>query len=774
MRNINELTKELAKAGKVEKLIILVEIMKLCYEGRNRDIFTYFDMFLFAIKEYLSFDPKPDEAIRNNITAAFSYAFDFIRCSNDFAGFDKYYPAFFQVEEYITDEVGLAQIYQAFGYFHWIKQEMEKSIEYLTKSLELINRSGKIDEIPGRYTNLGYLYEFRGDFDRAEMYYREGLSFAKKHNSTESMKLAYAAIGRINIALSNLKKAEHYLKEALALYDKDSQESDKIAVIANLALLYYQTAEYKEALELCLGVKTEELKNRDPRLYYSILDYIALCYIELKEYEKAKTFLFDGLEFAEKIGAKDQIVGSYVLLGRALEGSGEIDKALDCYEKAYRDNKEYYRYGQTIHSSIANIYRKKGKLKKAISHFKKAGYIYKKQKLYERLAKVYRVIALCYEELGDFSKALEAWKECWKQNQKHKEELAKKEEERQKEELIDCGPAKQIIFKETNTFISRELSQKIGAAIIGNSPVILAVIEQALLAAKNDSVSILLQGESGVGKELIARLIHYAGNRASYPFIDVNSASCIPGLAESALFGHNKGAFTGAASSHYGYFQAADKGTLFFDEIGDMPMEIQSKLLRVLETKSFKPVGDNNPVRVDFRLISATHHDLSDRIADNLFRFDLLNRINTIEILIPPLRERKEDIPLLIDYYANMISLRVEKKRPNFSNTALNILCDYDYPGNVRELYNLMERIILFAKSNLISADDIHLNKESEITQTFADKPQTLNLAENEAVLIKRALKEANNVKSDAARLLGISPYALLRRLKKGDIDINE
>lgn len=765
--SISELRKRLDSAGKFEQLTILNDIMKLCYQNRDKEIFTYFDQYLALLKEYLAFDDKPNRMIRDNITEVFGIAFDFIRNSNDFPGFNKYYPFYAQVKEFLTDAVSLAKLFQIFGYFHWVRQDMQKSMEYLSRSLELITESGNIDEIPGRYTNLGYLFEFRGDFAKAEYYYREGMNFARKHNLLEAMKLAYAAIGRLYMALCDYEKAERYLKDAISLFDNDSQPPAKIAIICNLALVYYQTKEFKEALNIYTGLKTDQLKQADPKLYHSVLEYMALCHNELGDFDKAREYLTAVLDFAHIVGAKDHIVNSSFLLGSNYERAGKLDKALEHYRDASRLVTESNRYHQLIYWNMGNVLRKKRDYIPAIDHYIRAVEILKNQKLYEKAAVVSREISRCYEALKQPDKALKYLQEGWKWKEKNEKEVIKREREKRKETIVDTGNKRHLLFSDSDSLISRELTLKIGAPIIGRTPAIKTVVEQALLTAKNDNVNLLLKGESGTGKELIARLIHYAGNRANYPFVDVNSASFSSGLADSTLFGHEKGAFTGATSKHYGYIQAANNGTLFLDEVGDMPLDIQSKLLRVLETKSFKPVGSDKKVKVDFRLICATNHDLQQAVKKNKFRLDLYNRINTIELVIPPLRERREDIPLIMNYYIDSIAQRSGIKRPQLSSEVIDRIYHFDFPGNVRELLNILERLVLFSGKAVIGIDDLILDDNSKLPDVKRPACESLNLADNEKALIKEALKRTDNVKKEAANLLGITTYSLLRRLKK-------
>lgn len=379
------------------------------------------------------------------------------------------------------------------------------------------------------------------------------------------------------------------------------------------------------------------------------------------------------------------------------------------------------------------------------------------------------LLAECYEKIGKFKKAYETLKSFEKAREKS-EHQKNETDELENTKVISAGRSKQYIFKDSNSLISREMSKRIDSQLIGKSDVMRKVVQQAFLASSNSVSSVLIQGESGTGKEFIARLIHYASDRYKNPFISVNSAAITSSLVQSSLFGHRKGAFTGATSNHIGYFEAANHGTIFLDEISEMPLDIQAQILRVLEEKMIKPLGNQRKKSVDFRLISATNRDIYKMAKNNQFRFDLMNRIDTLKIKIPPLRERKEDIPLLIDYFSETISLRLKRVRPRISTKAINTLCEYEYPGNVRELINILEKLILFCEKNSIDQTDLYFIDSPNVEELKGKKFTTLNLKANERQIIKQAMLKTNYVQTEAAKLLGISPSALCRRLKKLNI----
>ena len=294
---------------------------------------------------------------------------------------------------------------------------------------------------------------------------------------------------------------------------------------------------------------------------------------------------------------------------------------------------------------------------------------------------------------------------------------------------------------------------------------VLATVER--VAPTNSTV--LLGGESGVGKDLIARAIHEKSRRASGPFLKINSTAIPENLLESELFGFEKGAFTGAAASKPGKFELADRGTLFLDEIGDVPPVTQVKLLRVLQEREFERLGGTKTIKVDVRLIAATNRDLRAALEEGTFREDLYYRLNVVPIDIAPLRERKEDIPELANLFITRFAGDSGKPVESISPEAMKILVNYHWPGNVRELQNVIERGCALAKGSVLDVADIHLDirpaKVSNGGTGFLPDGMTLEQWEDE--MVQEALRRANGNKSQAARLLGLSRNALRYRLSK-------
>jgi len=303
--------------------------------------------------------------------------------------------------------------------------------------------------------------------------------------------------------------------------------------------------------------------------------------------------------------------------------------------------------------------------------------------------------------------------------------------------------------------------------LIGKSSAMLAVSKEIALSAQS-SASVLITGESGTGKELVAKLIHDHSERAPQPFIAVNCAAIVDNLLESELFGHEKGSFTGATQRKPGKFELAENGTLFLDEIGELALPLQAKLLRTLQEQTIEPVGATSTKPINVRVIAATNRDLFQMSRDKLFREDLIYRLNVINIQIPPLRKRKEDIPLLAKALLEKAGLQLNKPAAQLSNDALLKLMAYDWPGNVRELGNIMTQALLHTRSNRITADNLLLgNIENSPDEQPAAEVELLTLEEVEARHIQQVLNHTNGHKTNSCKILAISRPALDRKIEK-------
>ena len=320
-----------------------------------------------------------------------------------------------------------------------------------------------------------------------------------------------------------------------------------------------------------------------------------------------------------------------------------------------------------------------------------------------------------------------------------------------------------------NLFLKGELKHlSCGEVVIGKSPEMQQIFDLAAKVADTDS-SVLITGESGTGKEVVARLIHFRSLRASAPFVTVNCSAIPENLLESELFGHKKGAFTGALYTKRGSFELANGGTFFLDEIGDMRLDMQPKILRVLEERKVKKVGSEEEIFVDVRVIAATNKELGDEIKAGRFREDLYYRLNIIQIGIPPLREHKGDIPILAGNFLKLFSMEMKKPVGELSDEAVSLILSYDWPGNVRELKNAVERAVLFASPGEVirtSHFPPHLRVPT-IQPLTATSKGFKTLRQLELTYIKEVLDACDGNRSKASEILGVAPSTIWRKLQE-------
>ena len=345
-------------------------------------------------------------------------------------------------------------------------------------------------------------------------------------------------------------------------------------------------------------------------------------------------------------------------------------------------------------------------------------------------------------------------------------------QDRQGDELVHYT----TVFKKITDVLNKVDSRQLFPNIVGESVAIRGVLKQIIKVAPTNSTALIL-GESGTGKELIATSIFEHSKRSDKPFVKINCAAMPEELLESELFGHEKGAFTGAVSRKSGKFEVANKGTIFLDEIGDMPLKLQSKILRVLQEKEFDRVGGTKPINVDVRFIAATNKNLENMVKEGRFREDLYFRLNVFTVFLPPLKERKEDIPLIVERF-----LKDAPTKLGVNSAALQLLIGYNWPGNIRELQNTIERATVMTDSGEIETqhlpDRVNMGFTGGILKPSEEGGNSASIDEQikeiEKGIIIEALKKTNGVQIKAAEMLGINQRSLWHRVKKYAIDVKE
>jgi DNA-binding NtrC family response regulator len=341
--------------------------------------------------------------------------------------------------------------------------------------------------------------------------------------------------------------------------------------------------------------------------------------------------------------------------------------------------------------------------------------------------------------------------------------------------------ADKVRLEDENLFLRERTEAETAVhGIIGNSPGIQNVLRM-VSRLKDTRTPVLISGESGTGKELVARALHFRGNLASRPFVAVDCGSLVPTLIESELFGYEKGAFTGALRSKQGLLQSANTGTIFLDEVGELPLEMQAKILRFLQEKEVRPVGSNEKVKVDVRIMAATNRDLEAEYKKGTFRKDLFFRLNVVTIVLPPLRERRSDIPILANWF---LDHHAPGRGIQISGAAMKSLLAYDWPGNVRELENCLERAVALTDQRMLELDDLpatiaHFDLQAsgepaDLQEFSALAPSTTDLEDLERATIARVFSQVHGDKARAGKMLGISRATLYRKLKRYNIGLHD
>ena len=770
MDDLSTLDRKLKKAGKLESIMLSRQILELRFKDKDPEIMQSFDKALGIVKECLEFDPQPPKDLCDNIAGIFFFVFQAMRFYLGGRSFSRVFQEFSHLETFLSTSDFLPQVYADLSYIFWLKHDLNSSLQYGKKSLEYADKLCDEKLLPGRYTNIGFIYEEQGDYSNAEKYYNKGMIWGLQHNSANMICLAYCGFGRLNLKKSNFKTAIHFFLEALKYFDDDKCD-DYISVCSNLGIAYGRIGDYSESLKYFERFITNETRQKNADIYYSLLLNAAHSYMYEGSYNKAEKYLSEVHEFGERVKSSNLIAAALINLGKLASIQNNWEKSIQYYLKS----KQYLVMSENMIEDIASdiglgdnylCISKNDKAKRYLSNaYEKAHKLELKNEIRHCVEK----LAIIHEDEGDYVKALSFYKLFKDYELQIKDEQYNLDLRSIKESCIkDTRYSNTTIFIYDHSLISKELSALVKGPLIGYTRAMQGVVSRALVAAETNYAPVLLTGESGTGKEIIARIIHYQSSRKKSPFITVNSVAFSSSLVESAFFGSEKGAYTGSIDRKTGYFEAVQKGTLFLDEIGDMSLPMQAKLLRVLEEHVIHRIGSTKDISLDFRLISATNRDLYQKTEQNCFRFDLLNRINTLEIFIPPLRERKEDIPLLTDYFITIFSQQKDSTKPIIAKESLELLLNYQYPGNVRELRNILQRSILLCNKSVLEPEDIVFGNPS--SQQFISPNNSIvsyDLAECERITIGRAMQKANNVQAKAAELLGISPYSLSRKLKK-------
>jgi transcriptional regulator with GAF, ATPase, and Fis domain len=755
--------------SKGEQLNFHYQALHSCIKQKETTFFPHFNAIIELVAQYLDFDPILPPSVATLLTQSYYEVFHAMRHYAGGRFFQDVYGHYLHHLAHLQNDETCARIAADLSFIFWMLKDLNQALKQGKRSAQLLEKCGNTTVLPGRYSNIGYIYECSGDLEHAMQFYQLGMQYGLRIQSDQVITLANCGFGRIALTRGQFKQAIHYFLEAQKRIT-DKQSDDYLSVCNNLGTAYGSMNMHQQALECFEPFITDQLAQDNPDAYISFAMNAANSYQALHQLDAAHTSLQQALRCASPLQNPGDLAGIMNNLGNLMREKKEYSTALQWFTQAHKLAAEAYDMRQEL-ITLQGIAASQIALQNypaALQALDVADPIANEANLLLEQARNHELRSKALEAQGLVTEAFAHYKQFKDLEMQIKNEAYNREIEAIKQAHKQPLPSPQRLSAYSGaSLISQELQKRVSMPLIGCSSAMQDVVRQALLVAENDAVPVLITGESGCGKEAIARIIHYAGLRHEAPFVPVNSAAFAATLVESAFFGSEKGAYTGASSQKLGYFETANGGTLFLDEIGDMPLKMQSKFLRVIEEQVLHRIGSTRDVAVDFRLISATNKDLANMALSNAFRFDLLNRIHVMEIHLPPLRERQEDIPLLVDYYLQALSSSQGRATPIITKEAMDILASYPYPGNIRELKNIMQRSLLLCRDTVLDAESISLPQQPCTTcQDHPDLP-TLNLSECEEWVINRAMELSGNVQKKAAQLLGITPFTLSRKLKR-------
>jgi transcriptional regulator with PAS, ATPase and Fis domain len=630
-------------------------------------------------------------------------------------------------EKIIRDKEDLleikAQIYRKLGIYYGIYSDYFHSLEYHRLSLNCFRELHDLYGLFKEYISFGLSYLQMGEFDHAEFFFNKARAIIEDAKTDEMEMLYYARQGMIEMVRGNLEKSLQYFLSDYKLSLKLGEPASIGYPLRNIGKVYFQMGDIKKAKEYFIESMEKFKKVKDKINYYLTLSEYSKVILKEKDIQKISEIEKEIQKIIREIEGIQSLniiaQGLIILCGFSIFKGDQKDKELlnkirECLLKEERKD----RLSDALYF-LGCLYKERGDTKSAMKLLKEA-YLIAREIGRENFARG------ILQEIGKIST----------------------------DEVINISY--KLLMPSLFVLKSKEVGE---ITFIGKSRSIKRIIEEAKILAKINE-PVLIQGESGTGKELLARYIYYLSPRYGKPFLTLNAGAIPETLIESEFFGYVKGAFTGADKTQDGVFESADSGTVFLDEIGNLPYKGQTALLRFFETGEIMKVGDTRKKKVDVRIISATNEDLKQMVYEGKFRKDLYFRIAVGIIYIPPLRERKEDIEVLVDWCLESIISKISSVK-RISKKAMEFLINYDWPGNVRELFNVLKIAALKCKGEVITLDDF---------PDFLKTPQTLEiltLKEIERKHIEEVLKLCKGNQNTAAKLLGIHRNTLRMKLKE-------
>lgn len=610
------------------------------------------------------------------------------------------------------------------------EMELTHSEDILHQAMLLATESGWLDSVILVHLSYILLYhnQLLPDAANRELQMLQEICSAKQNPYYYTLLQNHFGIN--NLMLQNYPQAEKSLQKGLNIAEENGYLFQMASLLINSGIL--------------------DRRRKDPSA-------------AVKHYQEAYRIL-------ENCGAKDSQLAEKAIdnLGLALSAQGKLQEAADIHKQALiraKQKKDKDREGMQ-QVNLADVLIEMEQFQEAEGLLNNAIGYYTETRNYSLLQNSWLCKARLFEAQEQYQEAFNCMEELYQVTQLHFRQSFSRQSDKLTRRIADLRNEYMLIRSRCNGAgtIDNEL---LGNPMIGDHPKLKAALNMAIQAAKYPYVNVMISGESGTGKEIIARLIH-ANSVSNRAMVAVNASALPPNLMESELFGHVRGSFTGAVSDHKGKFVQADRSTLFLDEISEMPLELQAKLLRAIETHSITPVGGNRDIAVNCRIISATNRKMSELIHKNLFRLDLYHRLNKVEIHLPPLRERLSDLELLCEHFVERFAKEFALPVPKLEDSFYSRLQKYHFPGNIRELMNIVERIFILKPK--LSWDRFQLDglvDETPNQSLVGTGSIQENMEQTEYQLILGALQKANWVQKEAARLLGMTESTLSRHKKR-------
>ncbi len=777
MFNFTRFDTKLKELSKLDRIKAIAEEALIMGKVDFKATSNYLDIAIGYYNEFLKYEKNPNAEIKDAISRCYCGKIQLIyrnpkdRNKKELDNYIK-----FINQNGATSTVALMEYLLCIK--HLALGNNQASVDSGLRAAELVENIELTEEMKFLYSNLGLALQRANRPEDSEKFLLMGLSINNK--------VDIVVEGKLLLHLGNLYSSQSKVDKALDCYMRakeftsESDISGEIIINMNIAIMYNK-------LQRPTDAKKYFSMNADIEMWKSIDSFGLICLtnslsalIILNLYER-------NIEEMERLVKKLKTISNhfkdpqsitlyYQRKANLCQMKGDTPGA----EESYLDALEYInKHGNNdqifqISNEVADFFMSLEKMDVAEDILKENIERFKDDTASFYVKETYQIYLKFLKAQSRFEEALDILEKMNEINTK--QQKSKLENKVRALETEMANDKRKLNERDRRiSLINRKLRDTTESGFIGVSQKIKSVLSKVEMASQHPDISVLILGESGTGKQIIADMIHKNSKRKAGSLCEVNCSAIPDGMAESEFFGYKKGAFTGAVKDNPGFLKEADTGTLFLDEVGDMPMSLQAKLLKVIEGKNFTPLGSNKPQTTNFRLICATHRNLEDLIKTGDFRLDFFNRINTFIIEIPPLRERPADIGVIAEYYLNKYCQKMGVLTPQITPEAMDMIKSYSYPGNVRELRNIIERTTLFLRNGLNLLDALNssgLNDQVPFETAESDKSSllstnTLNLEKIELLAINKALELAGYKKSKAAALLGITPSAMTRRLQK-------